>query len=76
MSGGGGARDWDKELATRFEAWQREWTAALKELKSLASEGDEKKTSEAQQRLQKIYKGRADFMREEMTGFVWMYLQK
>ncbi len=66
----------EAELATRFEAWQREWTDALKEVRSLEGDGDEEKAAEAQKRLQKLYTGRASFVREEMTGFVWMYLQK
>ena len=34
------------------------------------------KQAEAQKRLQKLYTSRGSFVREEMTGFVWLYLQK
>ena len=66
----------NEELAPRFEAWQREWTDALKEVQSLEGDGDEEKKAEAQKRLQKLYTSRSSFVQEEMTGFVWMYLQK
>jgi hypothetical protein len=41
----------------------------------VASE-DEKPRNEAQQRVQKLYSERSQFMKEDRTGFVWLYLQK
>lgn len=66
----------EEELATRSEAWQREWKDALKEVQSLEGDSDEEKKAEAQKRLQKLHTSRASFVKEEMTGFVWVYLQK
>ncbi len=64
----------EEQLKTKSAEWQKEWEAALAELNSSAD--DEAKQAEAQKRVQKLYKNRASFMREEMTGFVWLYLQK
>ena len=36
----------------------------------------EKKRAEAQTRIQELYSKRSSFIHEEMTGFVWLYLQK
>jgi len=66
----------EEELATRSEAWQREWADAIKEMQSLEGDGNEDKKADAQKRLQKLYTSRASFVQEEMTGFVWLYLQK
>jgi hypothetical protein len=43
--------------------------------------GDEKQTKEdklakAQERVQELYNKRSSFINEDMTGFVWLYLQK
>jgi hypothetical protein len=66
----------EEELATRSEAWQREWADAVKEMQSLEGDGNDEKKADAQKRLQKLYTNRASFVQEEMTGFVWLYLQK
>ena len=36
----------------------------------------EKKVTEARQNLSKLYQEKSKFMKEERTGFVWLYLQK
>jgi hypothetical protein len=63
----------EEQLNARQAEWRKQWEAALAELKAA---GDEKKQSDAQQRVQELYKDRASFVKEEMTGFVWLYLQK
>ena len=37
---------------------------------------DQEKCSEATQEFSKIYNQRTEFMNEDRTGFVWLYLQK
>jgi hypothetical protein len=66
----------EEELAKRSAAWQREWIKTVKEVQSLDGDGDTAKKAEAQKRLQELYASRDSFMKEEMTGFVWLYLQK
>ena len=38
--------------------------------------GTEKERNEAIQKYQRLYQERGEFMQEEMTGFVWLYVQK
>ncbi len=64
----------EEHLKTKYAEWQKEWEAALAEINSPAD--DETKQTEAQNRVQKLYQDRASFVREEMTGFVWLYIQK
>ncbi|MBI2827555.1 MAG: VCBS repeat-containing protein [Planctomycetia bacterium] len=64
----------EEEMKTKSAQWQKEWEAVIAEMNSTAN--DEKKQAEVQKRVQKLYTERASFIREEMTGFVWLYLQK
>jgi hypothetical protein len=41
-----------------------------------STDNDPKKQNEAQQRYQKLYNQRGEFMKEDRTGFVWLYLRK
>ena len=54
------------------------WSNALNELsvKLNAATADENETQETIKRLQELYERRAEFVNEERTGFVWLYLQK
>jgi hypothetical protein len=63
-----------EEFKKRFAAWQEAFGAASKELASAGS--DKTKQTKANQEYRKIYNQRAEFMNEERTGFVWLYLQK
>jgi len=58
----------------RFAAWQKAFEAASKQLSSGA--GDEAKENKAREEFNKIYNQRTEFMNEERTGFIWLYLQK
>jgi hypothetical protein len=60
----------DAEFRKRHAAWENDLRAALK---ALQSAGDRQKASAEYSR---VYNQRTAFMREEMTGFVWLYLQK
>ena len=64
----------EERLQTRFVEWQKDWEAALAAVNSSAD--DETKQAEAQRRVQKLHAKRASFLRDEMTGFVWLYLQR
>ena len=37
---------------------------------------DDKERTKAQQRIQELYQERTKFMKEERTGFIWLYLRK
>ena len=41
-----------------------------------APANDEKKQEEAQQDYQELYNQRSEFMKEDRTGFIWLYLRK
>ena len=62
------------EFKQKFADWNKSLAEAAKEMNS--AESDPKKQSEAQQRFQKLYNQRSEFMKEDRTGFVWLYLRK
>lgn len=64
----------EKEFKEQFDAWQKSVSEESEKMNSTVK--DEKERNEAIQRLQKLYSGRSKFMKEDMTGFVWLYLQK
>jgi hypothetical protein len=63
----------DEEFKKKYAAWDKDYQAALAALNSAR---DEKSRQTATQEYQRVYGQRSAFMREEMTGFVWLYLQK
>jgi hypothetical protein len=62
------------EFKKKFADWSKSANEAATQLNSAGN--DQKKLGEAQQRYQKLYSRRSEFIKEEMTGFVWLYLQK
>jgi hypothetical protein len=62
------------EFKQKFADWNKSLMEASKELNS--SDNDPKKQNEARERYQKLYSQRSEFMKEDMTGFVWLYLRK
>lgn len=62
------------EFKRKFADWNKALGEAAKDLNSEA--GDPKKQEEAQKRYQKLYAQRDEFMKEDRTGFVWLYLRK
>ena len=64
----------EKEFKKKYAEWQESFAKARKELNSTSD--DEKTRNEAQRRLQQLYSERSKFMKEDRTGFVWLYLQK
>jgi hypothetical protein len=64
----------DEEFKEKFEAWQKAVEDAQKALISDAA--DEEARNKASQEFSKLYQKRSEFMQEERTGFVWLYVQK
>ncbi len=62
------------EFKQKFDDWNKALGEAAKELNSEAS--DPKKREESQQRYRQLYAQRDEFMKEDRTGFVWLYLRK
>jgi FG-GAP-like repeat len=61
-----------EEFRKKFEDWQKDFNAAAAALGS--SRGDADAQAKAREEYQKVYNRRDEFM--QMTGFVWLYLQK
>jgi hypothetical protein len=64
----------EEEFKKRFADWNKSVGEAAKEMNAAAN--DSKKQNEAQQRYQNVYNQRSEFMTEDRTGFVWLYLRK
>jgi hypothetical protein len=62
------------EFKKKFAEWQEAFQTASKAIN--AAGGDEKAQAKAREEYQKAYDRRSEFMNEEMTGFVWLYVQK
>ena len=63
-----------EEFKKKFAAWQKAVETASKEL--FSAQSDQAKRNKANEEFNKIYNSRTEFMKEERTGFVWLYLQK
>jgi hypothetical protein len=63
---------------TEFKKKLAEWQDAFKAESSAlnAPAGDAKAQAKAREELDRLYCQRAELMNEEMTGYVWLYLQK
>jgi len=75
----------DAEMEKKYAEWQKDYNAASEtfqkaikgiDLQKQLSPKDAETYQKANQDLSKIYQKRSDFVTEEMTGFVWLYLQK
>jgi hypothetical protein len=64
----------EKEFKKKLADWQEAVEAASKALRSAT--GDAAARAKASEEFSKLYDRRAEFMHEEMTGFVWLYLRK
>ncbi len=62
------------EFKQKFADWMKARGEFGKELTLVAN--DPKKREEAQGRFQELYQKRSEFMKEDTTGFVWLYLRK
>jgi hypothetical protein len=79
----------EEEFKAKSAEWQKELDAATAEMNSPDAQEDkatdedkkdkktvEDKRAKAEQRIQELYNKRSNFVHEESTGFVWLYLQK
>ncbi len=64
----------ETEFKKKFADWNKSINDASTQLNSRGN--DQKKQTEAQQQIQKLYSQRSEFVKEDRTGFVWLYLQK
>lgn len=64
----------EEDFRKKFADWSKAVSEAVNQLNS--AEADEKTRNEAQQRYQRLYEQRNEFMMEDRTGFVWLYLLK
>lgn len=68
----------EAEMKKKQAAWQGELQAAQEAMSKAErdKEIDAKTKAKAREEYQKIYQKRSEFIKQEMTGFVWVYLQK
>jgi len=64
----------EAEFKKKFTEWNKSIGDAVSQLNSAVN--DEKKRHKAQQHYQEVYNQRSEFMKEDSTGFVWLYLRK
>ena len=64
----------EKEFKKKYAEWKKSITRAAQQLNSTLE--DEDAQNAARERYQKLYSDRSEFMDEDRTGFVWLYLQK
>jgi FG-GAP-like repeat len=62
------------EFKKKFADWNKSIGEAASKLNSTAD--DENKRNAAQEHYQQLYQQRSEFMKEDRTGFVWLYLRK
>jgi hypothetical protein len=72
-----GTTGWQPQ-ETQFKKKFTDWRKSIHEASTQPNSAvnDEKKQNEAQRRLQELYSQRTNSMKEDMTGFVWLYLKK
>jgi len=78
----------DEEMTKKYAEWQEEFKKAqaaisaipVKDVEDGKGDKDAKEKEEqrkkAYEEVNKVYQKRSEFMTEERTGFVWLYLQK
>lgn len=62
------------EFKKKFADWRESLSQASGKLNG--ADNTEKERGEAQKNYQKLYERRTEFMKEDRTGFVWLYLRK
>lgn len=65
----------EEEMENKKKEWQKEMNAVMKELREQRPE-DGRPSQEIMSKYRKLHQSRSEFMTEESTGFVWLYLQK
>lgn len=64
----------EEDFKEQAVAWKKSFDDAMQEMSS--GKLDAAKRAKAQEEFRKIYDKRTEFMNEEPTGFVWLYLRK
>jgi hypothetical protein len=64
----------ESQFKKRFDEWTKARSQASEKIG--AGVKDEKEQQKAQERIQELYQQRTQFMKEERTGFIWLYLRK
>jgi hypothetical protein len=62
------------EFTKKFAVWKKSFDEASAKLNAAGT--GEKERIAAMEQFQKLYQSRTEFMEEDQTGFVWLYLQK
>jgi FG-GAP-like repeat len=62
------------QFKKKYADWKKSFEKASQDLSSNTL--DQAKRTKAQEKLNRVYEQRSEFMTEEDTGFVWLYLQK
>ena len=63
----------EAEFKKMFDEWTKEREKTSEKMQAAK---DDKERTKAQQRIQELYQERTKFMKEERTGFIWLYLRK
>jgi hypothetical protein len=63
-----------EEMKSKLKDWDKEFQKAMEAM--TAAGEDEKAREKANKEYQNIYKRRSEIINEEMTGYVWVYLQR
>ena len=64
----------DEEFASKSDAWQKAWEEVAFAVRDVNADAEERASANA--RLNELYQQRSEFIKEERTGFVWLYLQE
>ena len=64
----------ETQYKKRFEEWTKALSTASETMHAAVK--DEKEQRKAQQQIQDLFQQRTQFMKDERTGFVWLYLRK
>jgi hypothetical protein len=59
-----------------YKKKQAEWQKAINELSKEMQSNDKEKRDKANKEFQKLYNKRSEFVKEERTGFVWLFVRK
>jgi hypothetical protein len=64
----------ESQMKVKSDAWMKSLQEASQ--KQHAADSDDQKQQEAQKQVQELFSQRSKFVKEDRTGFVWLYLQK
>ncbi len=68
----------EEDFPVRYREWEKRFSKVSEELQSFSekTETESDALNAIRERFQKIYEGRQEFMVEERTGYIWVFLQK